>query len=131
MDVADLLYPFFLIAPGKIEHAHNIFLQVAVDLGIPGLIAWLSVLIGIISISWQLYKFGKRENNRWAAGLGVGFLGSQAALMIHGIMDAVVWGMIRPSPLVWGIWGTVIAAWFIIVSPGFGKTKIKPEISPN
>ena len=27
-EVADLLYPFFLAAPGKIDHAHNLLLQV-------------------------------------------------------------------------------------------------------
>lgn len=131
MDVADLLYPFFLIAPGKIQHAHNLFLQVAVDLGIPGLIAWLSILFGVIAASWQLYKFGKREKNNWATGLGVGLLGSQITLMIHGVMDAVTWGMIRPSPLVWGIWGTAIAAWLMIVSPGMRAIKIEPEAPPN
>ena len=35
--LADTLYPFFLAAPGTGPHAHNLFLQVAVDLGILGL----------------------------------------------------------------------------------------------
>jgi putative inorganic carbon (HCO3(-)) transporter len=46
-EVADLLYPFFLYTQGSIPHAHNLFLQIAVDLGIPGLIAWLATLLGI------------------------------------------------------------------------------------
>jgi putative inorganic carbon (HCO3(-)) transporter len=115
MDVADLLYPFFLAAPGKIEHAHNLFLQVAVDLGIPGLIAWLSIFIGIGLSAWQLSKAGTKQSNALAAGLGAGFLGSQVALIIHGIMDAVTWGMVRPAPLIWGIWGSTLAAWNIFV----------------
>ena len=37
--VANLLYPFFLAGPdAEIPHAHNIFLQVGVDLDLPGLI---------------------------------------------------------------------------------------------
>jgi putative inorganic carbon (HCO3(-)) transporter len=92
MDVADLLYPFFLASPGKIVHAHNVFLQIAVDLGIPGLIAWLSIFLGICLSGWQLYKFGKDNHDSWVAGLGVGFLGSQLALVIHGMFDAVTWG---------------------------------------
>jgi len=115
MDVADLLYPFFLAAPGKIEHAHNLFLQVAVDLGIPGLIAWLSIFLGVCLSAWQLYKYGKNNLDGWAAGLGAGFLGSQLALIIHGSMDAVTWGMVRPAPLVWGLWGTAVAAWLVLV----------------
>jgi len=114
MDVVDLLYPFFLAAPGKIVHAHNLFLQIAVDLGIPGFIAWFSIFLGICWSSWQLYKFGKNTQNSWGAALGAGFLGCQLALAIHGIMDAVTWGMIRPAPLVWAIWGTAIAAWNVL-----------------
>ncbi|MFN2233740.1 MAG: O-antigen ligase family protein, partial [Anaerolineales bacterium] len=117
MDVADLLYPFFLASPGKIEHAHNLFLQVAVDLGIPGLIAWFSIYLGVCFSAWQLYKFGKNHQDGWAIGLGIGFLSSNLALIIHGFFDAVTWGMIRPAPLVWGIWGTAIAAWQLLVVP--------------
>jgi putative inorganic carbon (HCO3(-)) transporter len=113
-EVVDLLYPLFLAAPGKVSHAHNLFLQVAVDLGIPGLIAWLSILFGVIVAAWQLYRYGKKYQDHWAAGLGAGFLGSQIALIVHGLTDAVTWGMVRPAPLVWGIWGATIAAWYVL-----------------
>lgn len=44
--VANLLYPFFLLPPdADINHAHNLILQVAVDLGLPGLIAYLAILL--------------------------------------------------------------------------------------
>jgi len=110
-EVVDLLYPLFLQAPGKVGHAHNLFLQIAVDLGLPGLIAWLSLLFGVIASAWQLYRFGKRSNDGWTAGLGAGLLGSQCALIIHGLTDAVTWGMVRSAPLVWAIWGLAVAAW--------------------
>ena len=35
--IADALYPFSIASPGTIFHAHNLFLQVGVDLGIPGI----------------------------------------------------------------------------------------------
>ena len=117
-EVADLLYPFFLAAPGKIVHAHNLILQIAVDLGIPGLIAWLSIFFGISFISWQLYRHGMKHNDRLAAALGAGFLGMQTALLIHGMTDAVTWGMIRPAPLVWGLWGTATATWMLLKVEG-------------
>lgn len=55
--VADLLYPFFLAPPGQIPHAHNLYLQVAVDLGIPGRPAWLAVLFTVMVAAWQVYRF--------------------------------------------------------------------------
>lgn len=114
-EVADALYPLFLYDPGSIEHAHNLFLQIAVDLGIPGFIGWLIVLVSIIVVSWNLIEFGKREKNNLAAGLGAGLLCSQLALVIHGMTDAVTWGMVKPAPIVWAIWGLAVSSWIVIV----------------
>lgn len=110
MHVADLLYPFFLFAPGQIEHAHNLLLQVAVDLGLPGLVAWLAVYLGLAFSAWRLYRVARFYEDRLYFSLGAGLLASQAALFTHGLVDAVTWGMIRPAPLVWGLWGMLAAA---------------------
>jgi putative inorganic carbon (HCO3(-)) transporter len=111
--VADALYPFSLALPGTIYHAHNLFLQVAVDLGIPGLIAWLAVLLVAAACAWQLYRAEKTKRGRLAAGLGAGLLCSLLAMSVHGLTDAVTWGMVRPAPLVWVICGLAVAAWKI------------------
>jgi putative inorganic carbon (hco3(-)) transporter len=107
---ADTLYPFFIYAPGTMDHAHNLFLQLAVDLGIPGLIAWCVVLALVCLASWQLYRLGRSRMNALAAGLGAGLLCSQIALIMHGLTDAVTWGMVRPAPLVWVVWALAMAA---------------------
>ncbi len=108
-EVAALVTPSVIVSPDVAEHAHNLFLQVAVDLGIPGLIAWLSVLLVVFTVSWGLYRTGKRMNDPWAAGLGAGFFCSSAALVLHGFMDSVIWGIVRQAPVVWFLWGTTIA----------------------
>ncbi len=109
--VADLLYPFFLAPPGQIPHAHNLFLQVAVDLGIPGLLAWLAVLFTVMVAAWQVYRSGRRHpHGSYRTALGAGLLASQAALMVHGLTDAVVWGMTKPSVVLWAVWGLALAA---------------------
>jgi putative inorganic carbon (HCO3(-)) transporter len=110
-DVADTLYPFFLNAPGSVPHAHNLFLQIAVDVGIPGLIAWLSILFIMLTLSWQLHRFGRLRGDNWTAGLGAGLLCSQLALIVHGLLDAVTWGTVRPTPILWAAWGLICAAW--------------------
>ena len=105
MEVTDLLYPLFLFVPGTIEHAHNLFLQLAVDLGIPGAVGWISILLVVIVVSWRIYKVGLIWEDQWVAGLGAGLLCSQVVLVTHGLVDAVTWGMVRPAPLVWAVWG--------------------------
>lgn len=109
-DVTSALYPFSESLPATIPHAHNLFLQVGVDLGIPGLAAWLSILILIIVISWQIYLAGRQDRKDYFRALGSGLLLSQLALVVHGLTDAVTWGMVRPAPLVWAIWGIAAAA---------------------
>lgn len=110
--VADALYPFFLFQPGSIPHAHNLYLQIAVDLGLPGLTAWLAIFIMMSGMAYQSYRAGIRMKDGWAAGLGAGLLCSQAVLGIHGCLDAVTWGAVRTAPLVWLLWACNTALWF-------------------
>ena len=110
-DVADNLYPFFLNSPGSVPHAHNLFLQIAVDMGIPGLITWLSIFFIVIATAWQLYKYGQKRRDSWASGFGAGLLCSQVALIAHGIFDAAIWNNARPAAIIWGIWGLACASW--------------------
>ena len=123
--VANLLYPFFLAGPdAEIPHAHNLFLQVAVDLGLPGLIAWLALFGLVCAAAWRVYRCGRTSApplsvpasprlpvspSPYLAGLGAGLLASQATLAVHGLTDAVTWGT-RPAVLVWAIWGLALAA---------------------
>jgi putative inorganic carbon (HCO3(-)) transporter len=116
--VTDLLYPLFLFTPGKIDHAHNLFLQVAVDLGLPGLIAWLASLGGVTYLAWVLYRRGANGNDRFLTALGAGLFCTQVALVVHGLLDAVTWGMVRPAPLVWAMWALIAAGGVIYLKAG-------------
>ena len=112
--VADMLYPFFLSTPGRVQHVHNLFPQIAVDLGIPGLIVWLSIWILMVFTSFQLYRHGNKIRDKLESGLGAGLLCSQIALASHGMLEAVTWGMVKPAPLVWVIWGITVAGWYVL-----------------
>ncbi len=121
--VANAMYPFFLAGPdAEIPHAHNLFLQVGVDLGLPGLVAWLALFLLVCVAAWRVYRWGQAEDKleegtagkRHAdrcimAGLGAGLLASQVALLMHGLLDAATWGT-RPAVLVWALWGLAMAA---------------------
>ncbi len=108
--VANAMYPFFLAGPdAEIPHAHNLFLQVGVDLGLPGLIAWLALFLLVGWSAWRVYRWGQSAGLPYLAGLGAGLLASQVALAVHGLTDAATWGT-RPAVVVWAIWGLAMAA---------------------
>ncbi|MBN1146284.1 MAG: O-antigen ligase family protein [Anaerolineales bacterium] len=123
LETLDHIYPFYPPDTVKMYHAHNLFLQIAVDLGIPGLIAWLAILIGIVWLSWQLYSHGRIHKQKYALGLGAGLLCSQLALSAHGLVDAVTWGMVRPAPIVWAIWGMVVVSWKVTSGASISSNK--------
>lgn len=110
--VSELLYPLFLSPPG-IPHAHNLFLQVAVDLGVPGLIAYLATLTMVVVMAWQA-RVRLASADASLAGLAAGIIAAQVVLVAHGMFDAVTWGMVRPAVLIWAIWGTAAALWRLL-----------------
>lgn len=107
--VTNVLYPFFMNGPG-VPHAHNLYLHIALDLGILGLVAWLALSISSVRASWNVYRHGMLTGDRWLTGLGLGLLCSQVALLVHGITDSVVWVDAPTAALVWGVWGIALAA---------------------
>lgn len=110
-DVAQALYPFPGPDPKFIPHAHQLFLQVAVDMGIPGFLAWFAVFVIVSIAGWQAYRMARKQDDHVRMGLTAGLLASQVALTVHGFLDAVTWGMVRPAPIVWGLWGLTMALW--------------------
>jgi putative inorganic carbon (HCO3(-)) transporter len=115
--VAETLYALF-DSSETLTHAHNLFLQVAVDLGFPGLIAWLATLMLVVVGGWWLYRQGRAAGDGWLSGLGAGLLCSQVALVTHGLVDAVTWGGVRPAVITWAVWGLVTAGWNVYRADG-------------
>lgn len=115
--VVDDVHPFEIVytglgfhQTGRGAHAHNLFLQVAVDLGLPGLLAWCAMLALVVRAAWRVARHGAQMRDGWIRGVGIGLVCSHVALITHGMIDAVTWGMVRPAVLVWGVWGVAIAA---------------------
>ena len=86
--VIPMLYPFFTIAPdAKLDHAHNLFLQVGLDLGLPGLIAYLALLLATLAALIDVVRRAAADRM-----LAAGALGGFTAMLIHGLVDVPVWG---------------------------------------
>jgi len=102
--VVDVFYPL-AAQPVNIPHAHNLFLQIAVDLGLPGLLAWLGCWGTVLLSAWRLYRSKLPE---WRM-LGGAALCCQAVLGLGGLLDCTVWDN-RPAVIIWGLWGLILAA---------------------
>lgn len=103
--VVHILYPLFLIPPDRdIAHAHNIFLQTALDLGLPGLIAYLALLGIAMAICWRCARRGDPLVRAAALGLAAGLVG----LHVYGLADAVALGS-KPGVAFWFALGLIAA----------------------
>jgi len=135
--VVTVLYPLFQVGPDTdIGHAHNEFLQAALDLGIPGLIAFIALYIGafwMLIRTWQSARLNAQsapsdrraavpltKPRDWFSALGaspfadarlvqiavLGLGGGLLAHMLWGLTDAMALGA-RPAFLFWILLGLI------------------------
>jgi len=109
-------------------HAHNVFLQAALDMGLVGLLGFVALFVGAALVGWQAYRrlgarscdavasSGQSVPTECAATPGtaeqtalVGLLVGLAAYLIFGLTDAVTLGA-KPTVLLWLLIGLVVAA---------------------
>jgi putative inorganic carbon (HCO3(-)) transporter len=74
--VMPTLYPTFQATPGfDVAHAHNHLLQAALDLGIPGLIAYLGIWFTVAAVLVRVYRRSTAPAARiLAGGIGAGLV---------------------------------------------------------
>jgi putative inorganic carbon (HCO3(-)) transporter len=88
-DVGSLLYALYTPDnPG----AHNLYFQVGVDLGLPGLVAYLAVLASTLRMGGTAARRFRHEKDGTLGAVAVGVLAGMVALMAHGLVDIGVWG---------------------------------------
>jgi len=113
--IANVMYPFFLAGPdAEVPHAHNLFLQVGVDLGFPGLIAYLALLMLCFWMACQVRI--RSPVPSFQAALAAGLLGSLATLVVHGLTDAVMW-VAKPAVITWALFGLTTALYNLTFTP--------------
>jgi putative inorganic carbon (HCO3(-)) transporter len=104
--VMPVMYPLFQVQPARpIPHAHNEFLQVALDIGLPGLVAWQALYMITFWMLWRVYRHSPDSFFRALA------LGSGGTLVAHlayamtdsGVLDA------KPNVVFWMVVGLSIA----------------------
>jgi putative inorganic carbon (HCO3(-)) transporter len=115
--IAPILYPFFtLSADIDIAHAHNQFLQVGLDEGIPGLIAYIAIWLGLASMLWQSWRLSTDSRSRT---LTLGFIASLMASFVFGLTDAVALGA-KPGFMFWFLLGLITGHYRLLVGANDG-----------
>jgi len=98
-------------------HAHNNMLQVALDLGLPGLVAYTALWLVSIALVVEVWRHSRVDWIRWMAG-GIG--AGMAAYSLFGLTDTVTLGA-KPGVFFWGLAALLVAAW----------QQVKPAIKPQ
>ena len=110
-----LLYPLATMASDfDAAHAHNFFLQSALDFGVPGLVALLAIYLAVAA---QLVELGRTPGpadgtlplqgawRTWALGIGCAL----AAQTVYSQLDAVAMGS-KPNFLFWWLLALVLGS---------------------
>lgn len=95
--VAPYAPPYSTAAPGPVEpHAHNLFLQVALSAGVPGLAGFIPLLVWAMVSAWRAYARGI------VPPLALGVLAALGIVTVHGQVDSIFWGN-KSNVLLWVI----------------------------
>ena len=108
--VVSTLYPFFLL-PTDLPHAHNLFLQIGVDMGIIGMTAYGGLVVTVLILAGRAVRRAaaqtadadpagghtpeqalERKGHFLSWAVSAGCLAAVTGMMVHGLVDAVTWG---------------------------------------
>ncbi|MBI4670410.1 MAG: O-antigen ligase family protein, partial [Chloroflexi bacterium] len=100
-----LLYPLFLNDPAvPIPHAHNIYLQMGVDYGLPGLVAFIGLVTTTLCIAVSNVLRTRGARTGW---LAIGLLAGYSVYLVHGLLDAVTTNS-KVAVIIWFLIGLSI-----------------------
>jgi putative inorganic carbon (hco3(-)) transporter len=124
--VVHILYPLSLVGPDTdVAHAHNVLLQVALDLGVPGLIAYLALVGTALWACWRVARSPGCKLVLWRPGTGdnaassqyqwlaLGIVGSLVAFHVYGLTDTIALGA-KPGVAFWMLLGLAAALWCVV-----------------
>lgn len=105
--VAQEPYPLPGYQPGDIHHAHNLFLQMSLDFGAPGLLVFTALVVLAAGSLLTLYRAVPTSGQLsvWT----VGMIGCFVAFVAYNCLDALTLGA-RPAVVLWFLLGLALCA---------------------
>ncbi len=96
-----------------VDRAHNNYLDIAFAMGLPGLVAYLAILLFFLVYVWRLFVgLQDRSHKLLALGILAGFCG-------YLINDLFIFSVVSVSPTFWSLMGVVLAAGNIARNEGY------------
>lgn len=108
-------------------HAHNLFLQIALDAGIIAGVAFLFIFAASVYNAWRAYRTFRRnvpigdvssrttrnpgtlrDDASGAHALAIGLLAAFVVIATHGMVDTIFWGA-KPGIVMWTLFGAALA----------------------
>jgi O-antigen ligase len=106
VEVMPLLYPTFTVPnDAGLEHVHNLYLEAGVDLGFPGLIVTLALVLGLLHLSWDATQ---RARGTSLKPLASAMLGTVVVFATHGITDNITF-YAKAHVITWALFGVAVA----------------------
>jgi O-antigen ligase len=115
-DVAAPFYGFY--APDD-PQAHNLLLQVAVDLGLLGLVSYLSILLLVLWAAFRAYRLFDSSQEQTLRAVAIGGLSGMVATLAHGLIDVHTWGS-KGAFIPWTVMGLVVALYTLALARSQG-----------
>ena len=104
-ELVPILYPLFRLDPTiDVAHAHNQWLQAALDWGLPGLVALLALWLGLVGCLWRTGRFPLTPLQRNTL---YGLAATLAGYFTYSFLDTIALGA-RPSFIFWTLVGLVV-----------------------
>lgn len=101
-----------------VNHSHNLVLQAALDLGIPGLLAFLALLTAAFVVLWRLLRATSDPTSQAVAlGLAAGLV----SYLGFGTVDASLGLGWKPGVLLWAMLGGAFALARLTPTPAAGR----------
>jgi O-antigen ligase len=110
---------------GVLPHAHNEYLQVAADLGVPGLIVFIGIQATAGWMLWRVWRRGSARDRAIALSIAAGLL----AHTVYGMGDAIaLW-----DRFAFGYWWMIAlaAAQYAVTFPARTSALIADPLSPG
>ncbi len=98
------VYPQFMVAGTPAIHTHNLYLQLALELGVPGLLVFLWLLMAVLAQAYRALP----QLSHGDKGVLVALMAALTGFLLHGAVDNV-WYSPKLTLLFWVVLGLTVA----------------------